>query len=182
MPLPRGGAPVPTTRPTADYGAIAAPSTRYTTYTEGNVFKVAVPSNWREYASGSSVTFAPDGAYGTVNGQTDFTHGMQIGLSRNEAHDLQTSTDELIQSMSQANPNLSRADPYQRTTIGGRQGLATVLANLSGSTGRQERIAVYTTLLGDGSLFYAFGVASSERFSTYTDAFRRVMGSIQFMR
>ena len=177
------GTPAPTTRPTADYGAIAAPSTRYTSYTEGNVFKVAVPSNWKEYASGSAVTFAPDGAYGTVNGQTDFTHGMQIGLSRNETHNLQEVSDELIQSMSQANPNLSRADSsYQRTTIGGRQGLYTVLANLSGSTGRQERIAVYTAQLNDGSLFYAFGVASSDRFSSYTDAFRRVMGSVQFLR
>ena len=35
---------------------------RYTTYSEGNLFKVSVPSNWQELASENSVTFAPEGA------------------------------------------------------------------------------------------------------------------------
>ena len=177
-----GGTPAPTTRPTSDYESIAAPSTRYTTYTEGNVFKVSVPSNWRDYPGRGVVVFAPEGAYGTVNGQTDFTHGMQLGLGRSDGSDLQTSTDRLIQGMSQSNPNLNRSNPYERTSIGGRLGLYTVLANLSGSTGRQERIAVYTTQLADGSLFYALGVAPSDRFGPYSDAFRRIAGSIQFLK
>lgn len=177
------GSSAPAAAPTADYGSIAAPSTRYTTYNEGNVFKVSVPSNWREYAARNSVTFAPDGGYGTVKGQSDFTHGMQLGLARSDARDLQGSTDALIQGMAQGNPNLGRTSPsYQRMNIGGRQGLYTVLANLSASTGQQERIAVYTTQLDDGTLFYAFGAAPGDRFSTYADTFRRIVGSIQFLR
>ena len=42
------------------------------------------------------MTFAPDGAYGAINGQSVFTHGIEVGVSRNETHDLQTATDELI--------------------------------------------------------------------------------------
>src|SRR5918994_305346 len=67
-------------------GVVAPPDRRMTTYNEGNMFRVSVPSNWRELASNNSVTFAPEGAYGTISGQSVFTHGMEIGVSRNENH------------------------------------------------------------------------------------------------
>ena len=109
--------------------------------------------------SNNSVTFAPDGAYGDINGQSVFTHGVEIGVARNENHDLQTSTDELIQALRQGNQRLSRPDGYDRGTIGGRQGLRAVLSNVSDATGNQEVVEIYTTELSDGSLFYALGVA-----------------------
>src|SRR6267378_3882393 len=89
-------------------GRVQAPSSSYRTYNEANLFRVSVPSNWQEIQDTNTVTFAPDGAYGTANGQNVFTHGMEFGLARNESHDLQTATDELIQSLSQGNPNLRR--------------------------------------------------------------------------
>ena len=60
---------------------------------------MSVPSNWRELQSHSSVTFAPEGAYGQYNGGSVFTHGLEIGIGRNETHDLQTSTNELLDSL-----------------------------------------------------------------------------------
>ena len=39
-------------------GRVEAPSSSFHTYTEGNVFRVSVPSNWREIQSESSVTFS----------------------------------------------------------------------------------------------------------------------------
>ena len=42
----------------------------------------------------SAVTFSPPGAYGSVNGHGVFTHGVEIGVSRHEAHDLQTASIE----------------------------------------------------------------------------------------
>ena len=80
-------------------GTVARPSTSFKTYTEGGVFRISVPSNWREVPGNNSVTFAPDGGYGTLNQQSMFTHGVEAGLARNETHDLQTATDELIQSL-----------------------------------------------------------------------------------
>jgi len=54
-------------------------------------------------AAGSNVvTFAPEGAYGTADGQSAFTHGVQIGLARNETHDLQTATAEFIDALAAA--------------------------------------------------------------------------------
>src|SRR6185312_2892061 len=76
-------------------GRVDPPSSRYATYTEGSLFRVSVPSNWRELQSESSVTFAPEGAYGQANGANVFTHGVEIGVARNETHNLQTATDEL---------------------------------------------------------------------------------------
>jgi hypothetical protein len=39
-----------------------------------------------------------------MNGANVFTHGVEIGVARNETHNLQTATDELIQSLAQGDP------------------------------------------------------------------------------
>ena len=174
-----GRAPVPAGG--LDPGRVAPPSSTYTAYTEGDQFRVSVPSNWRELPGGNAVTFAPDGAYDSADGQGLFTHGVEIGISRNETHDLRTATDELIASLARGNPNLSRPSSYDRAKIGGRKGLHTVLSNVSDATGQQERIAVFTVLLEDESLFYALGVAPRDRFTDYEATFRRVVGSIQIL-
>ena len=81
-----------------------------------------MPSNWRELPGNNAVTFAPEGAYGDANGQSVFTHGVEVGSARNESHDLQTATDELIASLAQGNPGLSRPSalrPRQRRRTSG---------------------------------------------------------------
>jgi Zn-dependent protease with chaperone function len=155
-------------------GPVEPPSSSYRTYNEGNVFQIAVPSNWRELPNNNTVTFAPDGAYA----QGSFTHGIQVGIARNESHDLQDATEELLQSLAQGN-NLSRASGYDRVTIGGRRGLRTMVTNANPG-GEREAIAVFTTQLRDGSLFYALGVAPQNSFATYRSAFERIAGSIRF--
>jgi hypothetical protein len=163
-------------------GNVPRPSTRYTAYDEGNMFRVSVPSNWKELPGNNSVTFAPEGAYGAVNEQSVFTHGAEVGLARNETHDLETATEELIQSLAQSNPRLSRRSDYSRATIGGRSGLRATLSNVSDATRTNERIAVFTTLLQDGTLFYLIGVSPENEFSVYDPVFRQVVSSIKFTR
>lgn len=63
----RGPAPVPDGR--LDPDRVAPPSSTYTAYTEGGLFTVRVPSNWRELPGGQAVIFAPEGAYGRADGQ-----------------------------------------------------------------------------------------------------------------
>jgi Peptidase family M48 len=173
---PRGG----TTQP-APSGRVEAPSSRMTTYTEGEVFRVNVPSNWRELPGSSAVTFAPEGGYGQVNGQGVFTHGIEIGISRNESHDLQTATAEFIDGLAQSNPRMSRPGRFDRLSIDGQTALRTVLTNTSEATGQEETIVVYTTLLRGGSIFYAVGVAPRDDFNQYRNVFDRVVGSIRLM-
>jgi Zn-dependent protease with chaperone function len=174
------GRTTPDTRPNA--ANIPRPDSRTTTYSEGNLFRVSVPANWRQQGSTNHVTFAPDGATGTINGNSVFTHGVEIGMSRNESHDLQTATGELIQSLRESNPRLNASSNYDRGSLGGRQAIHTTASNVSDVTGGQEVIEVYTTLLPDGSLFYVLGVAPREDYNAYSGAFRNVVRSIQFTR
>jgi Zn-dependent protease with chaperone function len=165
-----------------DPSIVALPDTRFTSYNEGNVFRVSVPSNWRELPGNNSVTFAPEGGYGSLRGSSIFTHGMEIGIARNESHDLRTATDEMIQALRQSNPRLGKPTGYERTSVGGRSALHTAVSNVSDVTGGQEAIEVYTAALSDGSLFYALGVAPRDQYATYTRVFNSVVNSIQFAR
>jgi hypothetical protein len=167
-------------RPTS--GRVDHPDDTATTYNEGNLFRVSVPSNWQELPGNNSVTFAPDGGHGTVNGQSVFTHGVEIGVSRNETHDLRTATDELIQSLAQSNPRLTRPSGYQRSSVGGRDAVVAQLSNVSDVTGGEERISVYAALLDDGTLFYILGVAPRGEFTDYDPVFRNIARSIEFRR
>jgi hypothetical protein len=160
-------------------GNVQPPSSRYTSYTEGNLFRVSVPSNWRELADNDSVTFAPEGAYGTVGDQSVFTHGMQFGLSRDESHNLQDATDELIDGLAQSNPRMSRPSGYSRVNMAGRQGLRATMSNVSEVSGEEERVMIYTTELRDGSLLYAVGVAPRNLINSYEPIFNRVVSSLQ---
>ena len=177
----RNPAPV-TPGGTLDPRRVPAPSSTYTTYTEGDLFRISVPSNWREMPSNDTVTFAPDGAYGDAEGQGIVTHGMVIGAVVNESHDLRTATDELIASLAQGNPNMGRPAAYTRMNAAGRQWLRTTTSNRSPGTSQGERLAIFTTQLPDGNLFYAIGVAPNDVFADYEVTFRRVIGTIQFAR
>ena len=165
----------------APTGRVEAPSTRYQSYNPGNLFRISVPNNWREMASENQVTYAPDGGYGTINNTNVFTHGVQIGVARNEQHSLQEATDELLASLAQSNRGMGRPSSYSRVQIGGRQGLRTVIANNAETTGR-ERLAVYTTQLQDGTLFYLIGVAPEGEYSAYDNVFQRIVSSVRFTR
>ena len=159
---------------------VERPSTRYSSYDEGNVFRISVPSNWRELPGNNTVTFAPEGGYGAVNQQSVFTHGIEAGVMRNESHRLETATDELVQSLAQSNPQMRRSRGYDEDTLGGRDGLHLTLSNRNDATGRTERIALYTTMLDDGTLFYLLGVAPDDEYGNYASVFNRIADSLQF--
>jgi len=61
-------------------GRVEAPSSQYRTYSGNNLFQVDVPDNWREMPSENSVWFLPEGAAGQIQGQTVFTHGVNVGV------------------------------------------------------------------------------------------------------
>jgi hypothetical protein len=162
-------------------GHVEPPAARYTSYAAGSQFRVSVPANWRELQSQSSVTFAPEGAYGQYNGANIFTHGVEIGIARNETHDLLTATDELIQSLKQGNPRMHQPSNYRSISIGDRQGLTTRLSNVSEATGAPETIEVFTAVMRNGNLLYVLAVAPADAFDDYQPAFGRVVQSIQLM-
>jgi len=160
-------------------GRVEPPSTRYRPYDEGNLFRVSVPENWRELPGSNVVTFAPEGGYGSTGGHGVFTHGIEIGVSRNESHDLQNATTELLDSLAQSNPRLGRASRFERTNIDGRPALRTTVSNVSEATGARETLEVYTTQMPNGELLYAIGVAPADAYDRYRDVFERIVGSLR---
>jgi Zn-dependent protease with chaperone function len=158
---------------------VETPSDRERTYQPGRFLRVTVPANWQERAAGDSVTYAPDGGFARdANGRTAFTHGVQVGVSQGGSGSLQRDTDALLQGFARTNPNL-RAVGSRREALGGRNGLTTILSNVSDVSGQPETVALSTTQLKDGTVLFIIGVSPSAESEVYEHAFRRVRQVLQ---
>jgi hypothetical protein len=160
-------------------GRVERPSDRFRDYKEGDIFRISVPSNWRELPGSGSVTFAPEGAFGEVRGQGVFTHGVEVGIVRNERHELEQATEDFIDSLAQSNPRLARRARPVNAIMANRNALETTLDNVSDATGQPEIIQLVTTKLRDGSLFYAIAVAPETDYGAYQRTFEQVIRSIR---
>jgi hypothetical protein len=155
------------------------PSSEWRTHQPGDFLRLSVPANWRPIDGGGTVRYAPDGGYVDQRGQSSFTHGIEIGVTRADGRNLQQQTDQLLQGFARSNPQLRRESGYARTTIGGRQGLTTTLSNVSDATGQAEAINVSTVQLRDGSVLFMIGVAPVVEARSYLNTFGRVRQSVQ---
>jgi beta-barrel assembly-enhancing protease len=157
-------------------GRVEYPSSRYRTYTAGNLARLSVPENWREFSSGDSIWFAPEGGYG----QDVFTHGVNIGVTRStRSDDLRRATEEFINSFAQNSQNMRRQSDYMRGQVAGRDAIGVTLSNINEATGRNEVVLVYTTMMSNGELFYMIAVAPQDEYSNYQAVFQNVLRSIQ---
>ena len=126
--------------------------------------------------------YVQDGGYVQAeDGQSAFTHGLELGVLRTDGGSLQQNTERLLQAFARTNPELRRQRGYARTNIAGRNGLTTTLTNVSEVSGEREIVNLSTTTLSDGSLLYLLGVAPSDDASIYLDTFGRVRQSVQLM-
>src|SRR5215213_931963 len=160
-------------------GRVAYPSSRYQSVSifNGGV-NVRVPSNWRQVNEGNSVWFVPDGAYGQANGQAVYTHGASFGVAQTNSRNLQSATQDLINSFAQGNNNLRTSGGYQRSSLSGRTALVSTLTNVNEATGRPEIIRLITTQLRNGQLFYMVAVApQNER--GFENAFNQILRSVR---
>ena len=155
------------------------PSGQWRTYQPGDFLRVSVPGNWQQVDSGSTITYAPEGGYFRAqDGQSAFTHGVQIGVTR-PAGDLQQTTEQLVRSFAQGNPRLQRQGGYAAANIGGRRGLTTTLSNVSEATGNTEAVNLSTVQLRDGRVLFVIGVAPANEARAYAGTFNRVRQSLQ---
>ena len=163
-------------------GTVDRPSTRYRAFEAGRYFGLSVPDNWQEFGESSSVTFAPEGAYGTQQGQSVFTHGAIVGLIANESSaDLRTVSDQYVSGLLQGNAYLRATGNYQRVRLDGRDALQRRLSGNSPVTNRKEIVDVYTALIGGGQLFYMVQVVPGNEQGQYRAAFDSIARSIRFM-
>ena len=167
------------TRTGARTGRVEPPSTRFRNVAVGNFLRLSVPDNWEELQNGNTVVIAPEGGFSQARNNSNFTHGIEVGLIPNESHSLQQGTDELIEGFSRSNPDMRMQGNYRRETIGGRNGLTALFTNTSESTGEREIVSLSTVQLRDGSLLYIIGVSPEDETSVYDRVFRRARQTAQ---
>ena len=169
----------------ADYpgtprGRVENPSSRYRSYSALGLVRVSAPDNWQEISQQGSVWFAPQGAFGsTGNGQSVFTHGVNIGIAQTNSPNLQQATNDFLNTLQQGNGNLRSRSGYQRTYVNGRNGLSISLSNTNEATGRAEVVNVVTTLLRNGELLYIISVSPESDYYNYQNTFQNILRSVQ---
>ncbi|MDX6383359.1 MAG: hypothetical protein QOK48_932 [Blastocatellia bacterium] len=165
--------------PSAPRGRVEYPSTRFRNYTVLGVARVSVPDNWQEISEQGSVWYAPNGAYGTTNGQAVFTHGANVGVFQTNSRNLQQATNEFLNSLQQGSSTLRARGSYQRTLVAGRNGLSISLSNSNEATGQPEIVNLVTTLLRNGELLYIISVAPERDYNNYQGTFQNILRSVQ---
>ena len=139
-----------------------------------------MPDNWLEQNNqGSSVWFAPEGAYGSVNGATVYTYGISLGVAQTNSRNLQQATDEFVSELQRGNSNLKSRTGFQRTTIDSRNAVSISMTNVNEATGRSEVINLVTTQLRSGQLLYLISLAPENDYASYQTAFQRILQSIR---
>ena len=175
----RGGQSQGQTNPTAGgtyTREVAFPSTRTRLY-DGGDLRLSVPNNWREFTGQSSLTFAPEGAYGDQG----ITHGLMIGAYRSNGGALLASSRNYVNELLQDNQYLSQRNTLTRATVGGRQAYTATLAGVSPVTNRNEVVVVYTVQLRSGNLLTIAAVSPESDSYRYGSTFRSIIGSVQLL-
>ena len=158
---------------------VPPPSTQYRTAQGGKLFDVEVPSNWQAISSNNAVKYVPQNGYGqSSNGQTVFTHGVELGVARASSRDLTEATQTLLSAFAQSNPDLRRSGDAREIRMSQRSALAVPLVNRS-VLGGNELIGVYTTFLTDGNLFYYATIVPDREADQYRQVFDRIGRSIK---
>jgi predicted Zn-dependent protease len=166
--------------PSNSTGRVEYPSSRYRAYTALGAVRLNVPDNWRQISEQGSVWFAPNGGYGSSNGQTVFTHGLNIGIAQTNNRNLQQATNEFLNSLQRDNGNLRARGGYQQSSVNGRNGLGISLRNINEATGQAEVVNVMTTQLRNGQLLYFITVTPESDYSNYQNVFLNILRSVQF--
>ena len=124
--------------------------------------------------SNSAVKFVPQNAYGQLNGETVFTHGVELGVAR---ADIARPGGVHRRAAERAGAGQPQPAPGDRSRD--RRGCRSATAiehQLVNRTpnGAQERVGLTTTFLADGNLFYLLTIVPVEESGRYQPAFSRV--------
>jgi beta-barrel assembly-enhancing protease len=157
---------------------VPAPSAQFRDVSAGKIFQASVPSNWTPIQSSNAVKFVPENGYGDMNGQAVFTHGVEFGIAKASSRDLKEATNTWLKAIAQSNPDLRLAGEQQFLKMSTRTALGTALTNPS-PLGGLERIALYTTFLADGNLFYYLTLVPEKEWDAYQQTFVKIGQSIR---
>lgn len=157
---------------------IELPASRYRQYS-GGYFTVNLPENWHQLPGNNVATFAPLGAYGTVQDQMLITHGVQVGRLPGPSGNLRQSSESFIARVRQSNPHLQQRGSFRTIRIDGQPGLSVSLSGTSDITGNNEIVTVHTRQMGNQDLFYLITVAPANDLRRYRNAFNNISRSLR---
>jgi hypothetical protein len=157
---------------------VPPPSTQYRTQRGGQLFQVSVPSNWTGVSGSNAVKFVPQNGLGQFDGQSVFTHGVELGVTRAASRNLAQATEAFVNAILKSNPGLQVADNPRQLQMAQRAAIGTTLAGPS-ALRQQERVGVFTTFLADGNLFYYITVVPTREAEVFGPAFDRIGNSIR---
>lgn len=179
-PPPKRGQPTPgATNPRSP----EPPAARLLTF-EHPLLRIRHPENWRIYGEGRDVAFAPNGGIVQASsGNSAFAYGALLGVftprpDRRGRYTLEDATEQLYTSLRQSNPELRIARRARSVRVDGRDGLSTLLENVSPLGGREYDWLV--TVLRDRELVYFLGVAPQRDYPQYERVFEQMLTSIRF--
>ncbi len=153
---------------------VPTPSTRYREV-RTDWYRLTIPDNWRELGAERSATYAPEGA----TDQNGITHGLILGVDREQTTSLQGATQQYVSELLQGNPYLRQQSRFTRATVSGRTGLTTTLVGRSPVTGRNEQVTIVTTMVRSGDLLYLAFIVPQDESRYYQNAFNTILRSIQ---
>ncbi len=158
------------------------PSTNLTRY-NGSMFTLEYPDNWEVERSEDSVALFPHGGMVTgAAGETAQAYGASVSLFAPQTANwgLVDGTQELLESMRQANPQLH---VLQQTGMNlcGNPAISTLLQNDSPLVGQRETDHLVTVRRGDSILTFIF-IAPSAAFESYAPTFDRMLQTVEFPR
>ena len=165
---------------------VAAPSQNYVGLDVGAA-SLKYPDNWKKYGKVGDLTLAPDG--GVVdpgNGQPALAYGMIAsvqhisGMPPTGQDPLKIATVKLIDQMQQENGDMRTTREPRPVTVNGEHALSTYLRNDS-PVGGQETDWAVTVVRPEGLVYFVF-VAPEPQFKNFSDAFAKILDSIQFKR
>jgi hypothetical protein len=158
---------------------VPKPSAEYRSINGGKLFQADVPANWTTLTTSNAIRVVPENGFGDLKGQNVFTHGVEFGIAQAGTRDLREATMTWLKAVAQNNPELRLAGDQQNMKMAQRSAIGTPLVNPS-PLGGQERIALYTTFLADGTLFYYLTIVQDSDAAAFEEAFKRIGESIKF--
>jgi len=162
--------------PAAPTGRVELPSANLKAYKEGP-FAVSIPDNWQELNQQSGLWFAPNGGFGSANGQMVFTHGVNFGAVQMQGRSAQQATEEFIKSMTQGG-NMKARGGFVPMNVPGRSWQLITFDNVNETTGRKELVNIITSPLKSGDLLYMITVCPTDEYPKYQQTFLNILRSV----
>ena len=159
-------------------GRVEPASANYKSYKEG-ALAVNIPDNWQELNEQNGLWFAPNGGFGSSNGQNVFTHGVSFGAIELKGRASQPATDEFIKSMTQGTSMRARGGYQPMNNIAGHNWQLITFDNVNEATGRPELVNIATTPMRTGELLYMIAVCPTDEYPKYQSVFLTILRSIQ---